>query len=140
MKRLVLVLALALAVGACGGEESTTDQDPVVPEPALSSIHENVFTRSCIAGACHDSSSPAAALDLSTAAAAYEGLVGKPTLIVPEKMLVVPGDPDGSFLIAKLRGELGPDEGEPMPYANPPLHDDVIGAIEAWIASGAADD
>ena len=53
------------------------------------------------------------------------------------RTLVVAGDPDASFLLDKLRGDLAAGEGRRMPYGGAELGDEEIGVIEEWIASGA---
>ena len=135
MKRALLVLCLA----ACSSE--SVSGDPVVPgEPRLSSIQSTIFTPSCASFyACHDRSSPAGLLDL-TEGSSHGQLVGRASEMMPTTMLVVPGDPDGSFLVWKLRGDLGEEMGEPMPFGNPPLPEEEISLIEEWIARGAAND
>ncbi len=134
-------LALVTTLFACGGGsddgDTDTDIDNIEIEATFSSIHENVFRKRCSAGACHNVSTAAGGLTLSSSVAAYEGLVGKPATIAPSKMRVAPGDPGGSFLLHKLRGELAEGEGDPMPYKNVVLGDGTIAKIEEWIAAGA---
>ena len=48
---------------------------------------------------------------------------------------VLPGDPEGSRIIRRLRGIDQPR----MPLGGPFLSDDQIGVIAAWIAAGAKD-
>ena len=50
---------------------------------------------------------------------------------------VAPGDPDHSYLLLKLEGKLGPDEGVQMPLVGGPLPASAIDAIRRWIAAGA---
>jgi hypothetical protein len=49
---------------------------------------------------------------------------------------VVPGDPDGSFLIEKLTSD-SPRAGVRMPQDRPPLDEVEIELIRTWIAEGA---
>ena len=49
---------------------------------------------------------------------------------------VLPGDPEGSRIIRRLRGI---DSSARMPFGGPFLSDDQIGVIAAWIAAGAKD-
>ena len=51
--------------------------------------------------------------------------------------LFVPGDPDASLLVQKLKGTAG---GARMPQNRPPLPDDVIEKIATWIREGATFD
>lgn len=130
-------IALALAVGGCGddGDDGIT-VEPVRSE--LADIQARVFTPTC-AGftACHDANAPAAALDL-TDGRSHAALVDRMSTVAPDRILVVPGDPEASFLVDKLRGTLAEGEGQLMPYGNMPLDDQAIEAIEEWIAAGAA--
>lgn len=50
---------------------------------------------------------------------------------------ILPGKPDDSLLIKKLRGTAG---GQRMPLRRPPLADDVIARIAKWIEEGATFD
>jgi hypothetical protein len=52
-------------------------------------------------------------------------------------MRVMPGDPNGSFLMAKLTDNLAAGEGASMPYNAAPLDSETIEIIHAWIAAGA---
>jgi hypothetical protein len=128
----VFLLAAALA-GGCGGDDSPIVE---VPQPLLSDIQEKVFTPSCAAfSSCHATNGPAKC-DL-TSSRSFATLVGRSAVVNPSRTLVVPGDPEGSFLVAKLRGHLETADGDPMPLRNPPLPEEVIQAIEQWIAEGA---
>jgi hypothetical protein len=141
MKKLAWIATLLTALGCGsgdGGEETGTDM--IAIEATFPSIHTNVIKRRCTSGACHDASSPAGGLNLVTLESAYAGMVGRAAEIAPEKTIIVPGDPGASFLIAKLRGELAEDEGDPMPLGTAMLSEATIAKIEAWIAGGAARD
>ena len=136
MRSLAPALLLALVLGAaCGADDASIGE---VPQPLLSDIQAKVFTPSCASfSSCHATNGPTKC-DL-TAGKAYAELVGTRAVVNPVHTLVVPGDPDGSFLIAKLRGHLAEGDGEPMPMRNPPLSEEAIAAIEQWIADGALD-
>jgi hypothetical protein len=132
------VATLALFVAACSEEGVTSES--LEMEPRLSSIQTHVFTPSCANfSPCHDSSSPAGALEL-TEGASFDQLVSREATMDPARMLVVPGDPDGSFLVQKLRDGLDESLGVRMPFGNPPLPDAEIVVIEEWIARGATND
>jgi hypothetical protein len=81
-------------------------------------------------------------LDMSTAEAAYANLVGQPAAGADcggsGKVRVLPGDPDQSLIIQKLKGIAGC--GAQMPDNYPALPSDQIALIEAWIAAGALHD
>jgi hypothetical protein len=133
------LVSLLLVAGAGCSEEAVMG-DPIEGEPRLTSIQVNIFTPSCANfSPCHDSSSPAGALDL-TEGVSHAQLVGREATMDPSRMLVIPGDPDESFLIQKLRGELAESQGVRMPFGNPPLPADQVSIIEEWVARGAAND
>ena len=101
----------------------------------LSLIQDSIFTPSCATSKCHDSVEPAAGLDL-TADAAKNGLIGVPSVLDPSIMLVVPGEPENSFLYQKVLA--GEDlKGTPMPPEGALLEPCQIDMIRAWIANGA---
>jgi hypothetical protein len=50
-----------------------------------------------------------------------------------DRVRVIAGDPAGSYLIAKLRN-IPPICGVQMPRNRPPLPEEEIATIEAWIA------
>ncbi len=56
----------------------------------------------------------------------------------PSKIRVIPGDPDGSFIIQKLEGRPTPLLGDQMPQGGPPFLDQsTIDVIRQWIQNGA---
>jgi hypothetical protein len=72
-----------------------------------------------------------------------------PAKVRPGAMRVKPGDPEHSFLIAKLTGRLGPGEGKAMPLdvdTGTPLMPSPVpetflhDVLERWIAAGAPND
>lgn len=97
------------------------------------------FAVSCAGLGCHTEGFAGGSLgQLDDVVAGYDNLVAAPVLCVPAGALtqrVVPGDPDASFLVAKLEGT--PDCGLPMPLIPPALPPDVIAGIRAWIEEGA---
>ena len=68
----------------------------------------------------------------------YQQLVGRTSLGKPGAILVIPGDPDNSYIVKKL--ERAPDiVGERMPRNNGPfLTEGQMRVIRRWIAEGAA--
>jgi hypothetical protein len=130
--RAVLLLALLSAACDTGLPEEDDGAGPrrPPPEPTWAWIETYVFPRSCaLSPSCHEGPTPAGRLDLRPGVA-YDALL--------DAGHVVPGDPEASFLVDKLRGRLQEGEGDPMPLANEPLPEEVIQAIEEWIAAGAA--
>ena len=70
----------------------------------------------------------------------YNQLVGRASSFKPGAVLVVPDDPDGSYLIQKLEGR-GDIIGQRMPRTGGPfLTDGQIRIIRRWIELGAKND
>ena len=106
------------------------------------------FQRTCAqAHDCHgDHPNSHVDLDLRTAASAYAQLVDKPSEQRAGALRVKPGDPDASYIVAKLTGKLRDREGKPMPVdpdtglpLKPVPFDPafVDGALRPWILAGA---
>lgn len=85
---------------------------------------QKIFTEKCVS--CHGDAKPKAGISLTS----YAGVMKGGT----EGAVVKAGDPAGSVLVEALRGQNGKKQ---MPMKSPPLAEDQIKAIEAWIKSGA---
>ena len=117
-------------------------------EPTMASLEQHYFARSCTFSSCHGvmdesgEAKPAASAPWLVSGQAHQALVGviasDPTAAAAGKMLVVPGDPDASYLVQKLEGP-APGEGALMPLGQTePLDPDcAIAALRAWIEAGA---
>jgi hypothetical protein len=107
--------------------------------PSLDAIQDQVFTPAC--SFCHSGGTGSgdlpASLDLSSASASFTSLVGVESLQVMGVDLVVPGDPDGSYLIQKLEDANGIG-GSQMPRNSAPLDQSVIDDVRLWISNGPA--
>jgi hypothetical protein len=138
---------------ADGGSVNTTlGADPGCGgPPTLSAIQDTLFSSSCAFGSCHGGANPAAGLDL-TAGNSCASLVEQPSCVFSDRTLVVPGQPEQSYLFHAIAGDdLGtnPDgtcagltNGTParMPLGGQPLCPGQIDQVKAWIAAGAACD
>lgn len=82
-----------------------------------------IFNQSCTS--CHSGSDAPTGLKLDSYAAVLKGSQDGP--------VVVAGKPDASELVKRIRGEVEPR----MPYRQPPLADDKIQRIAAWVRQGA---
>lgn len=122
MQRRALIVLL-LAVAGCGAKAPAT----------LGEIERGVFTRSCVFSACHKGASPAGGLGLD--AQTHHKLVGKAATGAPGKTLVIASDPDGSYLMEKLRSTR-PAAGTRMPPTDA-LDADSLEMVRSWIADGA---
>ena len=103
-------------------------------------------SQGCSFGFCHGPVAPAGQLDLS-AGVAYAALLGadlqgEDAFLAPHKKLVVPTEPDLSFLYEKLAAKtlgipLEQGEGAAMPTGLSVLSPEHLEAVRMWIRGGA---
>jgi hypothetical protein len=141
MKRLsfsFFVVGSLLVAVACSTEFSTNTLPPSSDggtecEPTTGSIQSTVFARRCTNIGCHTAKDPASALDLES-----PGVEGRLSNVeaadCPGEVIVVPGQPDTSFLIRKLEDEK-PACGTRMPRTDRAMPPAEIACIKSWIAS-----
>jgi hypothetical protein len=134
-----LAALASIALPSCGGEEDNevTYNDDVRP----------IFNRRCTT--CHYSSTPIG-VDIQNPFTPERGLVFAPNSWaqpdaapgLTDEQNVVPFDPENSFVIDKLTGDLpvGGEGGSPMPFQVPPLDANEIATLEQWITNGAEND
>jgi hypothetical protein len=140
---LLLLVAPFTACGDSGGDEPLTDATSDAPvcevEPTLASLTEHYFSKSCSFDSCHGSKK-AGGLDLK--GDIHAALVNVPAVhdgaAANGKMLVVPNDPDASYLVQKVEGP-DADEGDIMPQNAPePMDPECrIKMLRQWIQDGA---
>ena len=141
----VAVLA-ALAGLAVACDEKLSDLTGPTPNLAVtfSSIQDNIFNLTDSAGRagcinCHTNAggrNPSSGLNLATGAS-YSALVNRASIAKPGAVLVIPGDPDNSYLVQKIEGSPG-IVGMRMPRTGGPyLTPGQITVIRRWIAEGA---
>jgi hypothetical protein len=139
----LLALSAALVTGACGSD--TAPADARAGDPTLAAIRSDIFNGTCALGSCHAEPTLAAKLDLHNNGLCHL-LVSHKSCLFSDRQLVVPGKPEASFLLNKLRGtglEGTPDpacatSNERMPLGQPPLSGAKLAQIEAWIQAGAS--
>jgi hypothetical protein len=143
-----LVMLAGLAICAAGCDERLSNLTGPSPDltPTFSSIQKEIFETSdpdgrqaCIT--CHTNvgRTPAGGLNL-LAGASYNALVGVGSLQKPGEIIVVPGNPDASYLVKKLEGD-PTITGRRMPRNGPPfLTAGQILVIRRWIQLGARND
>ncbi len=102
--------------------------DPAALEAKVKDIFDEYCT-SCHSGGGNPASDPSE-VDLEVP---LSSLVGIPS-IANGKPLVVPGDPDASYLLLKMTGGEGM-EGDLMPLGDDPLSKDKLQAVSDWIAA-----
>jgi hypothetical protein len=110
------------------------------PAPRLSELVERFFGPTCVLGRCHTTLAPAGELSLTgRGTSVYRSLVNAPSSELPDRMRVVPYDPDASYLMEKLESDT-PAVGTRMPPAMAVLPPGDIDRVRAWILAGALDD
>lgn len=145
--RLLGVLGILLASSSACARDVTAggappsamvDPDPLdvaadAPKGSLDALHRDVLVKSCAAqpGLCHSGQFEP---NLSTPALAYENLVLRPSLEHPKQHRVLPGHPEKSLLVDKLRDHAVISR---MPLGAAPLPEASIQAVESWIETGA---
>ena len=146
MKRILFRAACAvLVVSAAGCDEKLSDITGPTPNltASLSSIQRDIFNVTDSSGrlactGCHSDQGRAAAQGLVLLdGRAYTALVGRASTGKAGETLVVPGDPDNSYLVKKLEGTSG-IVGQRMPRGNGPfLTEGQMLVIRRWISEGA---
>ena len=131
-----------LTCSLCGGtttSTSTTSTSTTTLPPATWTDVMAIFeARSCALSGCHGNGFDAGALG---ALDSYNGGHAELTNNAVDCQgsfyddLIVPFDPDSSFLVAKLEGFY--DCGSPMPLVGAPLNLQELDAVRSWILSGA---
>ncbi len=144
LRLFVCVLPLATLV-AC--DEKLEDLAGPTPNltTSFASIQRDIFAAPDSSGrpactTCHVAGGGAAAtgLFLNDPGVAHASLVGRESRLKPGETLVIPGDPDNSYLVRKLEG--GPNiNGLRMPRTTGPfLTEGQMIVIRRWIKDGAA--
>lgn len=147
--KLPVVISIAMLVG-CGGGGGGGD-DGGGPDAGVSPkcmeatqhddlawIQSNVFSTSCTFSACHKSPATDANGLVLEAGQSHGELVNQQSVEQSGMMLVVPGQPNQSYLMVAL-GQIGgtlPQDGV-MPLNSPALCGEKLDAIERWILAGA---
>ena len=123
----VLRLWLLTTVSACNSDPCVQVDPTCAPlyAPVFDEVHSRTLEPSCALSGCHNASSQAGELDLSTPDGAYAALV--------DDGRVLPGDPDCSLLISRLEST---DEDKLMPRGMA-LDNAERCAIIQWVNQGA---
>lgn len=138
----LLLFGLLLSALACGSRPPGDGDAVGAPEEGGEAIEAfepvaALFESTCATAACHAAARGAGQLVLSPDVA-RDNLVHAPSSQQDGATLVVPGDPDGSYLMAKLRGDEG-IRGARMPIGRSPLADEEMAIIADWIAASAGE-
>jgi hypothetical protein len=148
MRRRTFLSVLLLALVTYGCDEKLSDVTGPTPDlaPTFSSVQQQIFNTQDASGrqnciVCHTDQgrAPASGLNLREGAS-YNALVGVASRGKPGATLVIPGDPDNSYLVQKLEGASG-IVGERMPRTGGPyLTSGQMLVLRRWIQQGARND
>jgi hypothetical protein len=139
------VLLLGAGIVACADFEGINDPtrrlpDQVVEVPDFNRDIVPIFELRCAIGGCHTPSARQANLVL-TRDSAHAALVNRPAQLRPDRVRVVPGDADASWLMAMLGEDQSARGGfSRMPLASSPLTPNQLATIANWIDRGAPPD
>ena len=132
---------LTTLIGTSGCDEKLSDLVGPTPNlaPTFSSIRTEILQSTDLAGrtACVNCHRPQGGTPMNLVDDPYGALVGVMSRQKPGAILVVPGDPDASYLIHKLEGRSDIVQLR-MPRNGPPyLTPGQITVIRRWIENGA---
>jgi len=120
------------ALGGAGCVGSLADPDAFIDGGTITKDAQTVFDESCATAGCHDDVTSAANLNLKSAGVEGRVLNVNATGIGCEaRILVVAGDPSGSYLFDKILGTIGIC-GSRMPLLSI-LPDSDVEVIREWI-------
>lgn len=122
---------MVLFTGACIDIEPEGE----LGDPNLATVQQAIFTAKCALAECHAGGSPRQGMSLEPGKAS--GLTINVTALEAPMFRIKPGDPDNSYLIAKIEGrnkDVG-GSGERMPLGFAPLSTAEIKLVRDWITS-----
>jgi hypothetical protein len=125
--------AVWIAAVACDpAAKDTTDTGATPGAPTFTQVKSEVLP-SCTP-VCHTGATSAPLV--LTAGQEYDAIVNVESVDAPGQILVVPGDADSSYLVAKIEGSVG-ITGSQMPPPFGGLSADQIQLVRDWIDAGA---
>jgi hypothetical protein len=126
---------MAAAGGGAGGGGA-------VAAPSFATIYSTIITQRC--APCHTTSTGIGVtqghLDMTSEPTAFSNLVNAPTAGIScggVGTRVVPGMPDSSIMYLKVSLDDPAPCGAKMPFGLPPLSQEQVDMIKAWITAGA---
>lgn len=129
--RIALALLTALILVDCLPQESEGD----LGEPTLATVQEQIFTPKCALSSCHAGGAPQEGMSLEPGK--VQASTFNVTAVESTLKRINPGDPDQSYLVAKIEGRaraVGGSGGR-MPLGYPPLSHAEIQLVRDWITS-----
>ena len=141
LMRSTLILGTLLLLTACGELKTPTDPgvggEPIDQTATFTRVQNEIFTPTCARIGCHDTIGQQSQQVL-VAGQAYNNIVNRPSVEMPQLMRIKPLDPANSYLYRKITG--AGITGDRMPQTLPPLSDAQIALIRNWIRRGAPND
>lgn len=113
------------------GGENPMDSEGVTFEQ----VNDSVFAQRCATAGCHVGNSPAGGMSLEVDKLATQ-VIGVDSGQKPELKRVDPQNPEGSYLLKKIRGDEDIEQRR-MPLGGNPLSAAQIALVRDWIADGA---
>lgn len=126
------LLLMLLTACASSEDKAETGEAGATDPPTFAEVRSEVLVPSCGFGSCHGAGEAGLQIDEDMTA---DALVDVPSTVQADAILVLPGDPDGSYLLAKMTEASGID-GDVMPPSGA-MSDDRIDMVRDWIAAGA---
>lgn len=134
---LPFLAAAALAAAACGTRRSPSEPgNPPDPNATFQRVQTQIFTPSCALSGCHSGATPKQGMNLS-AGNAYANIVNV-TAVESTRKRIAPGDPDGSYMVSKVKGD-ATISGSRMPLGGA-LPPERIQLLVDWVRRGAPND
>jgi len=118
------------AIAGCGNDNSLTTAVPACPG-TTEEVQAQIFAASCGTSGCHGAVSPALGLDLISPGLEHR-IINASANGCGDKTMVIAGDPERSYLFAKLLQD-SPDCGERMPLGGTPLSATQVDCLKAWV-------
>jgi len=128
---LIIISAAAGILFSCGS--SLKVPKGVFSDPSFYFNIQPIFTQNCVANGCHNSAAQGGLVLLQ--GPAYVNLVNIPSTQEQNRMRVLPGDAENSYLIIKIEGNQ--TIGIRMPLAREPLDQVLIQNLINWVKMGA---
>jgi hypothetical protein len=132
---------VALRLGGAIDPDPAPGPTPVEPThaPTFTAVYDEVLTvQGCATKSCHTGTGLENLGDRATAHASLLAATAMGALCTGGQKLVMPGNPDQSLLLQKVRPS--PPCGTPMPPPMGALTQQEIDQIAMWIQLGAKDD
>jgi hypothetical protein len=122
-----------LVLAGCAGELNDPQAFTLGTGGSTGITVEAVFETNCGNSICHDPDQPAAGLDLVSPDVESRTVdIASSDANCGSEILVIPGDPDGSYMLQKIRGRPGICGGQ-MPVTTL-LDAEDTAVIEQWIS------